>query len=170
MYVKAGYINIEATVPYAGAALIAVNFKRYGVLMKMDFIREYILTEIEDIKVAINGVMSGIEKFLALTEDRKYEIKLVMNELLINCFDHSHPSGKQTVALSVFAKEDKVRIRVKDNGQGFEYQYTHKSLKQPIDEKKLYSESGRGLMLVNAFCENVKYFGNGNSVEVNIAL
>ncbi len=138
--------------------------------MKMDYIREYILTEIEDIKIAINGVMSGIEKYLTLSDARKYEIKLVMNELLVNCFDHAKPKGKQTVVLSVFAKEDKVRIRVKDNGQGFEYEYTHKSLKEPIDEKRLYSEGGRGLMLVDAFCDTVKYFGNGNSVEVNIAL
>jgi len=138
--------------------------------MEMDFIREYILTELEDIKVAIAGVMNGIEKFLVLNEARKYEIKLVMNELLVNCFDHAHPKGRQTVVLGVYAKEDKVRICVKDNGQGFEYQYTHRSLKQPIDEKRLYSESGRGLMLVDAFCDNVKYHGNGNSVEVSIAL
>ena len=138
--------------------------------MKMDYIREYILTELEDIKIAINGVMSGIEKFLTLSDARKYEIRLVMNELLVNCFDHAKPKGKQTVVLGVFAKEDKVRIRVKDNGQGFEYEYTHKSLKEPIDEKRLYAEGGRGLMLVDAFCDNVKYFGNGNSVEVNIAL
>ena len=132
--------------------------------------REYVLTEIADIKVAIDGVMSGIEKIFVLPEARKYEIKLVMNELLVNCFDHACPKGKQTVALNVCAKDDKVRIRVKDNGQGFEYQYTHKSLQRPIDDKRLFSENGRGLMLVNAFCDNIKYYGNGNFVEVNIAL
>lgn len=138
--------------------------------MKMNFLREYILTEIEDIKVAIEGVMSGIEKYVVLTEARRYEIKLVMNELLVNCFDHANTNGKRTVVLRVFAVKDKVRISVKDNGQGFEYEYTHKNLKKPLDEKRLYAEGGRGLMLVDAFCETVKYYGNGNSVEVSIAL
>ena len=138
--------------------------------MKTNFIREYILTEIEDIKVAINGVMSGIEALVELSEARKYEIKLVMNELLVNCFDHSCPKDKQTVVLRVSAKTDKVRIHVKDNGQGFEYEYTNKRLADPMSIERLYSESGRGLLLVNAFCDNIKYFGNGNSVEVNIAL
>lgn len=138
--------------------------------MKMNFLREYILTEIEDIKVAIEGVMSGIQKYVVLTEARRYEIKLVMNELLVNCFDHANTSGKRTVVLRVFAVKDKVKISVKDNGQGFEYEYTHKNLKKPLDEKRLYAEGGRGLMLVDAFCETVKYYGNGNSVEVSIAL
>ena len=138
--------------------------------MKTNFIREYILTDIKDIKVAIDGVMSGIEGLFVLSDARKYEIKLVMNELLVNCFDHSCPKEKQTVVLKVSAKTDKVRIRVKDNGQGFEYEYTNKRLGSPISKERLYSEDGRGLMLVNAFCDNVKYFGNGNSVEVNIAL
>jgi anti-sigma regulatory factor (Ser/Thr protein kinase) len=138
--------------------------------MKTNFIREYILTEIEDIKVAIDGVMSGIEKLIPLSDSRKYEIKLVMNELLVNCFDHSHPKDRRTVVLKVATKEDKVRIYVKDNGQGFEFEYTNKRLGAPMSEERLYSENGRGLMLVNAFCDNVKYFGNGNSVEVNIAL
>lgn len=138
--------------------------------MKTNFIREYILTEIEDIKVAIDGVMGGIESFCDLSDARLYEIKLVMNELLVNCFDHACPKSKQTVVLGVLAKAEKVRIRVKDNGQGFEYEYTNKRLSSPMSEERLYSETGRGLLLVNAFCDNVKYFGNGNSVEVNIAL
>ena len=136
----------------------------------MNFYKEYILTEIDDIKVAVAGVMSGIERHMALSEARKYEIKLVMNELLVNCFDHADISGKKTVVLGVFIKESKVRIRVKDNGKGFEYEYTHRSLKNPINEKRLYAEGGRGLMLVDAFCDTVQYFGNGNSVEVSIAL
>jgi anti-sigma regulatory factor (Ser/Thr protein kinase) len=138
--------------------------------MKTNFIKEYILTEIEDIKVAINGVMSGIERYYKLSDARKYEIKLVMNELLVNCFGHSHPIEKQTVVLVVSAQTDKVSIKVKDNGQGFEFEYTNRLLGSPISKERLYSENGRGLMLVNAFCDNVKYFGNGNSVEVNIAL
>ena len=105
--------------------------------MKNSFIREYILTEIEDIKVGINGVMSGIEEVLALPDDRKYEIKLVMNELLVNCFDHACPKNKQTVVFGILVQEEKVRIRVKDNGQGFEYEYTNKRLGYPISEERL---------------------------------
>ena len=39
--------------------------------MKTKYIREYILTEIADIKVAIDGVMSGIEGLFTLSEARK---------------------------------------------------------------------------------------------------
>jgi serine/threonine-protein kinase RsbW len=138
--------------------------------LKTNFIREYILTEIGDIKVATDGVMSEIEGFFMLSDARKYEIRLVLNELLVNCFAHSYSKEIQTVVLKVSVKENEVCIRVKDSGQGFEYEDTNKRLRIPISKERLYSENGRGLMLVNAFCSNVKYFGNGNSVEVSIAL
>jgi len=154
----------------AAAALLEARLYGFGVEMEHNFIREYILTEIDDIKIAVDGVLDGIGRVYTLDEQRKYEIRLVMNELLVNCFAHAHPEGRQTVVLRVVAKGARVRIFVKDNGQGFEYEKAQQNLEQLLGEDMLYREHGRGLKLVRAFCQDIEYFGNGNSVEVKIAL
>lgn len=141
-----------------------------GVNMKRSFFKEYILTEIEDIKIAVDGVLGELDRIFKLGEARKYEIRLVMNELLVNCFDHARSGGKQMVVLKVSVMDGRVRIRIKDNGEGFAYDSTRQGLERIVDEDLLYNERGRGLRLVRAFCQDIEYFGNGNSVEVKIGL
>lgn len=141
-----------------------------GVNMKKCFFKEYILTEIEDIKIAVDGVLGELDRVYKLGEARKYEIRLVMNELLVNCFDHAQTGGKQMVVLKVSVMDGHLSIRIKDNGEGFAYDATPHNLNRVVDEDLLYNERGRGLMLVRAFCQDIEYFGNGNSVEVKIGL
>lgn len=147
-----------------------VQLYGFGVEMKQSFLREYILTELDDIKIAVQGVLAGIGEIYELSDDRKYEIRLVMNELLVNCFSHAETEGRATVVLRVIVRDGRVRIHVKDNGQGFAYEKAQQDLQQLLGQDMLYREHGRGLKLVRAFCQDIEYYGNGNCVEVKIAL
>jgi anti-sigma regulatory factor (Ser/Thr protein kinase) len=128
-----------------------------------DYTEKNVLTVIDDIKPSVKSVLNCVEQQRALSDERKYEIELVLNELLVNCFRHAKPSAELPVELAAGVDDGKLFICVTDCGEGFEY-------KKDFDEASLYRERGRGLMLVKAFCEEIRYNLKGNSVEVEIAL
>lgn len=132
-------------------------------------IKKYVLVSIDDIKTVTNGVLGGIEKYAPLCDEKKYEITLVLNELLVNCFKYTKPSAASPVILNTNICDGRLVIRVTDNGDGFEYEKCVDGLQKP-GEDVLYRERGRGLMLVKALCQDIKYNGSGNSVEVKIVL
>ena len=109
--------------------------------------------------------MLGIEKHGQLSEERRYDIKLVINELLVNSFEHAQPSKQSPVVFRAGVESGQLRIGVTDSGEGFSYDHTVSD-----DNDLLYRERGRGLMLVRALCQEIRYSGRGNSVEVKIVL
>lgn len=132
-----------------------------------DYAKKNILTVIDDIKPSVKSVLDCVEQQKTLSDERKYEIELVLNELLVNCFRHASPSMELPVELAADVDDGRLFICVTDCGEGFEYK---KDFDEASDIKTLYRERGRGLMLVKAFCEEIRYNLKGNSVEVEIAL
>jgi anti-sigma regulatory factor (Ser/Thr protein kinase) len=126
------------------------------------------LIAIEDIKPSVKKVLSCVEKCICLNDERRYEIELVLNELLVNSFRHARPSECDPVVLAAEVEDGRLFISVTDSGEGFKYKMNCDSA--PEDSAVLYREYGRGLMLVKAFCEEIRYNMKGNSVEVEIAL
>jgi anti-sigma regulatory factor (Ser/Thr protein kinase) len=133
-----------------------------------DYTEKNVLTVIDDIKPSVKKVLSCVEKCKNLNEERRYEIELVLNELLVNSFRYAKPSVYEPVILVAGVENGKLFISVTDGGDGFEYKMNYGDT--PEDSTTLYRECGRGLMLVRAFCEEIRYNIKGNSVEVEIAL
>ena len=104
-----------------------------------------------DIKAAIAGVLSHGPEML--TEERAFVIKLVLSELLTNCFEHA---GGQ-VALTYSVSQGCLKACITDNGNGFDWRNC-KSL-PPVE-----SESGRGIYLARALSDELRYNRRGNMV------
>lgn len=138
--------------------------------MCMCYSSRYVLTSIDDIKTVANGVISGVGRHASLSEERRFDIALVINELLANSFEHAKPSPKKPVTLAAGMDGNSLHIGIKDGGEGFEYDQALERLAQPVDEDGLYKERGRGLRLVQALCQDMNFGGRGNSVEVRIDL
>jgi serine/threonine-protein kinase RsbW len=138
-----------------------------SVLWMKDYIEKNVLTEIDDIRPSVKNVISCLEKSRQLSDERRYEIELVLNELLVNSFRHARPSLGEPVVLTAGVEDGKLKICVTDSGDGFEHR---KEIDSASDSSVLLRECGRGLMLVKAFCEEIRYNLKGNSVEVEIAL
>lgn len=133
-----------------------------------DYTEKNVLTVIDDIKPSVKKVLSCVEKCKNLNEERRYEIELVLNELLVNSFRYAKPSDSEPVILASGVENGKLFISVTDGGGGFEYKTNCDGSSE--DSVALYRERGRGLTLVRAFCEEIRYNIKGNSVEVEIAL
>ena len=138
--------------------------------MKSCISKKFILTSIDDIKTVVGNVLNDVETITVLSDARRYEIKLVINELLTNCFRHAEPSAERPVVLYAQVQDGNLGIRVTDQGEGFAYEKSISNLEESGSEERLYRERGRGLMLVRAFCNEIKYNCRGNSVEVKIVL
>ncbi len=131
----------------------------------MNYSSRYVLTTIDDIKKVAKGVLCGVEKQIVLSEERRYDIALIINELLVNSFEHAHPTAKLPVFFRADIVGNKLCIGVIDGGSGFAHaEPAHRN------HDVLLKERGRGLMIVRALCEDIKYNLSGNSVEVKIAL
>lgn len=129
-------------------------------------IKRYVLTALDDIKNVTGGVIGGLSLFAPLSDERRYNISLVLNELLVNSFEHARPTPHNPVFVQAEYSGGTLRIGVTDGGEGFAYaQYA-----QEPEVPGIFSERGRGLKLVRAICSDVKYNDSGNSVEVFIAL
>ena len=128
------------------------------------------LTSIDDIKTVANGVLSGVGRHTALSEEHRFNIALVINELLVNSFEHAKPSPRTPVIFAAGMHGKSLSIGVKDGGQGFEYEEAIERIGHPVEEEGLYKERGRGLRLVQALCQEMSFDGRGNSVEVKINL
>ncbi len=134
----------------------------------MNYASRYVLTSIDDIKKVVEGVLGGVEKKYLLTDESRFNISLVIKELLVNCFEHAVLSKKVPVILKAEMKNGVLTIGVIDGGGGFEYEKVCADICS--DEDTLLKERGRGLKLVKALCKEIKYNSVGNSVEVKIAL
>lgn len=95
-------------------------------------------------------------------ENTMFDIRLILNELIANGVLHGNKcDNKKCVALSVKIENNKVKIEVSDEGEGFIY---NKSLYNPTELKC----SGRGLVIVEGLSDefyihdnkiiSVKYF------------
>ena len=136
----------------------------------MSYASRFVLTSIEDIKTVANAVLNGVGRYAPLSEERRFDIALVINELLANSFEHAAPSPRNPVVLAAGLCGKNLHIGIRDGGEGFEVEETLERLAQPMDEDELYKERGRGLRLVQALCKEINFGDRGNSVEVKIEL
>ena len=128
-------------------------------------IKRYVLTALDDIKNVTGGVIGELNRFAPLSDECRYNIALVLNELLVNSFEHARPTPASPVFVQAEYAAGTLRIGVTDGGEGFAFE------QQAIESEEMsFSERGRGLKLVRALCSDVRYNDRGNSVEVCIAL
>lgn len=132
----------------------------------MNYASRYVLTSIDDIKRVVSDVLKGVETHRPLTDEGRFNISLVINELLVNCFEHAKPTKKTPVVFKAGLTNGFLDIGVTDSGGGFEYE----KICTNVSEDTLLRERGRGLTLVRALCQDICYNSMGNSVEVKIAI
>lgn len=89
---------------------------------------------------------------LLKTEKCKFELKLIINELLSNAFYHGNKGDKNTpINVRYIISNDKVELEVKDGGTGL----SKVNIPRELDDDDLLKESGRGLYLVQCFTDEV---------------
>jgi anti-sigma regulatory factor (Ser/Thr protein kinase) len=91
------------------------------------------------------------------------EMEVAINEAMNNGY---YSSGRVRFRLKRMG--DKLIVRVRDDGQGFNTKKVNVQLKTDLFEEKfeqvLEAEGGRGILLMKLFCDRVIYNDKGNEV------
>ena len=96
-------------------------------------------------------------------DDVLFAIRLALEEALVNAIKHgnkSDPSKRVTVLADV--RDGRASITVRDEGAGFD----PSTVPDPTADENLEKPSGRGLMLMRAYMDEVHFNDRGNEVRM----
>lgn len=114
----------------------------------------------------IPGATRRVFDFLAaakLTESDRFDLRLCFEEILINAMKHGNGYRREVpVRVTLTLKGPEVKIRVQDQGKGFDASL----IKDPTACDNIEGYSGRGVYLVKHLMDHVDYGVSGSSVEI----
>ncbi|RKY04042.1 hypothetical protein DRP77_04935 [Candidatus Poribacteria bacterium] len=117
---------------------------------------------IEFLDAVISDVLERIDE---LDEEDRMAVNLALIEAGTNAIKHGNKNDPtKNVHCDVTLEGDKLTIRVRDEGEGFD----PSSLKNPLDLEHLTDASGRGIYLINVLMDEVEYRFDLSGTEVKM--
>jgi serine/threonine-protein kinase RsbW len=112
--------------------------------------------------VTLDSSLEGVDKGEALVldtarrlgfdEDALHEIGVSARESLVNAVAHGNRyNGKKKVQLVVDESAERLVIEITDEGSGFDTE----AVPDPLGDDNLLRQSGRGLLMIRAFMDEV---------------
>lgn len=118
-----------------------------------------IFGDIDDITEVVSEILRHISD--GTSENTCFDIRLILNELLINCHEHgNNRSREKAIDLYFNMNAKEIKIIVKDEGAGI-------VIKEPCKDHLLRAD-GRGLNIVTALVDEIEI--NKNRVKCVIYL
>lgn len=114
--------------------------------------------DVRAIEPAVKAIMEIVGQ-MTCGEGHEFEIETAVRESLANAIVHGCGQERErTVRISVGCDADRgMIIVVRDPGPGFD----PAALPNPIEGEQLYSESGRGIFLINQLMDEVRFRKGG---------
>lgn len=128
----------------------------------MDFKTKLVInSDLLEIRDEIENLLKEIKDFIS-KEDLLQEVKLILNELVLNSAIHGNElDDEKKVELNIEIDKNSLKLKVADEGDGYTYD------KSNYDPLKLM-ESGRGLVIVDGLSD--EFSVNHNIVSVTKCL
>lgn len=105
-------------------------------------------SEISKICSSVEQIINQLKLRRRLSKDCLWDVRLILSELMINGCDHGNMNDRdKLVTLELIVEKDQIRIVVKDEGGGIQW--------QEDSSTDIYSCSGRGLRIVKALCDEM---------------
>ena len=132
--------------------------------------------DIQSVDVSLESTLDSVDTAEADTlrvaeeigfdEDDLHKIGMAVRECLVNAVVHGNRySTKKKVHFQVLKGDGRLTITIRDEGEGFELT----ELPDPLAEENLLRQSGRGLLLIQAFMDELEVRrGQPNGTEVRM--
>ncbi len=100
---------------------------------------------------------------LGYDQESAFAIRLALEEALVNAHKHGNRCDPaKTITISYSIDDRRVVVRVRDDGPGFEPIH----VPDPTLPHRLSLPTGRGLMLMRAYLDDLDYNEKGNEVQL----
>lgn len=129
-----------------------------------NIVTKRISSELESISVADSILELIKRKFNTIPEEAIFRIRVSMVEAINNAIIHGNSLNKnKTVTISLFCikEENAIRIKVEDEGNGFNHKAERKDPTSPAEIEK---PNGRGLFLIERLSNRVNFLNNGKTI------
>ena len=119
-------------------------------------------SETESIRDVEEAISEALEK-ADFSDNDIFAIRLSLDEALANAIRHGnrYDAGKN-VAVRFRVTDDSVTIVISDQGEGFDYD----DLPDPTAPDRIELPSGRGLLLMRSYMDQVTFNEKGNEVTM----
>lgn len=120
------------------------------------------------------GNVSKVEKFVnqlvnkyKIAPDKQCNILISLTEAVTNAIIHGNRKDEcKVVQVRHRRQKNCLAVRVSDEGKGFDY----KQLPDPTSPENILVEGGRGVFLMHQLADDIRYFNNGSTVEMQFRL
>ena len=125
-------------------------------------LKENLPTRLEAIADFLGRLVEKL-RFLRITEDDLFKVKLVLEEALTNAMRHGNKlKTGLSVSVIVEVSRDIIIMEVKDEGSGFD----HKNVKDPTLKENKDKPCGRGVFLMRSLMDKVEFSDSGRCVRL----
>ncbi len=119
-------------------------------------------SETENIRDVEESISEALET-AGFSDNDIFAIRLSLDEALANAIKHGNRyNAKKKVAVGFRVTDDSITIRVSDQGEGFDYT----DQPDPTAPDRLELPSGRGLLLMRSYMDEVVFNEKGNEVTM----
>ena len=128
--------------------------------------------DISNLKHTINDVLAYFDRsYCQMDEVTRLELKVVLNELLINAVKHGGKTDNDNYVkvIAGIVTEDCALVIVEDDGEGYDTEQYNKNQNNIVPNGNMddIEETGRGIFIVRNLCEDFMVNEKGNKVVIN---
>jgi serine/threonine-protein kinase RsbW len=121
-----------------------------------------ISSKIENLR-KIEKIIDEISGEFRISEDIYGNILIAALEATNNAIMHGNKlDGSKNVTIAFKLEEEKLRIKVDDEGKGFDF----KHIPDPTSPENIENVNGRGIFLMRKLSDKIKFSRNGATVEL----
>jgi serine/threonine-protein kinase RsbW len=114
----------------------------------------------------VHSAAEKIAEIAGFSKDEMLNLGLAVREAVINAIKHGNgEDASKEVDILLEVTGGGVRVRIQDGGSGF----NPEGMEDPTIEDNLLQTSGRGLLLIRAFVDDVRFhYKKGRGMEVTL--
>jgi serine/threonine-protein kinase RsbW len=121
-----------------------------------------ISSKIENLR-KIEKIIDEISGEFRISEDVYGNILIAALEATNNAIMHGNKlDGSKNVTIAFMLEDEKLRIKVDDEGKGFDF----KHIPDPTSPENIENVNGRGIFLMRKLSDKIKFSRNGATVEL----